>query len=461
MKKLLKNFVIAILLINSSCTMAPWYKKPKVDLPFADATSDKQKIALISWQQYFASDDLKRVIQLALDNNRDLRVANINIESAQGAYGVSRANLLPAVGAAVSETRQGVPSAFASFIPKRQFRANLTLTSYEVDFFGRLRSLKKSAAEDFLATEEARNVTKISLICETANAYAQLILDRELLEVAKENLQAQTNRYKFVERRYKNGIDSQTDLLNATALIENSKINFENYQKLVEQDKAALMLLTGVFDEKSLPQISAINDIKINEDLLDFVPSQSLLLRPDIKQAEHALKSANANIGAARAAFFPSISLTGNYGYGSRDLDTLFDAKSWTFAPQINLPIFSGGRNFANLTIANARKKIEIANYEKAIQAAFREALDQLAERKSISNQLNSYDEILKARQKNYDFSEKKHKVGINSALNVLDDQLTFLAAKQARATAKKEYLANLITLYKVMGGGSEVESDN
>ncbi|MDX2083254.1 MAG: TolC family protein [Rickettsiales bacterium] len=455
-KNIFKVFVIAVILV--ACSLDPKYKKPEIDLPFAqDQDSTKKKIAAISWQEYFQSQDLKRIIQLALENNKDLKTAILNIEVAQGTHGVTRSALLPTISASALETRQGVPSQFASFTPKRQYRANVSLTSYEVDFFGRLRSLKKAALEDFLATKEASKITKIAVISETANAYAQFLLDRQLLEIAKENLQTQSERYKYSEKRYNNGIDSQSSLLNAQALIESAKVNFETYKKLVEQDKNALMVLTGVFDERSIPQDETINDIKINEELLDFLPSQNLLLRPDIQKAEHSLKSANANIGAARAAFFPSITLTGTYGYGSRNLDSLFDSRSWTFTPQINLPIFSGGRNIANLDIANARKKIQIVQYEQVIQNAFRETLDQLAERQSVTNQLQSYDKIFAARKKSYEISENKHSQGISSALDVLDTKLTFLSAKQSQLVTKKEYIANLIALYKVMGGGAEI----
>ncbi len=452
---------ILILLFNfgvlSACTMAPKYQTPKVDAPLKPIEATKPKITNISWQEFFISSDLQRVIKIALKNNRDLKIANLNIESAQASYGVTRSDLFPSVNATAYETRQGVPSAFKSFTPKKQFRANLSLTSYELDFFGRLRSLKNAALEDFLAQEQARNITKISLIAETANSYAQLLCDSEILKISQENVAIQTARLDFTKLRYENGIDSLDSLLNAQASIETAKSNFEKYKKLVAQDKNALLVLMGTFDQKLLPQISDLNDIKINEASLDFTPSQSLLLRPDIQQAEHNLKSANANIGAARAAFFPTITLTGTYGYASRDFKTLFDSKTWAFTPQVSLPIFSGGRNFANLEISNVRKKVEIINYEKAIQTAFREASDQFAERESVTNQLKSFEEILSMRQKSQQISEKKHEAGINSTLNVLDAKLAFLSAKENHANTKKEYIANLINLYKVLGGGIEI----
>lgn len=454
-----KKFSALLLIIGilTACTMAPDYVKPEAPVPFKESQDvNKKKIALISWREYFTSPDLQRVIQLALDHNKDLQTAALNVEIAEGTHGVARSNLLPSITGAAYETRQGVPSAFASFTPRQQFRANVGFTSYEVDIFGRLRSLKKSALEDFLATTEAKKSVELSVIAETANAYAQLLLDQHLLKIAEENVATQADSYKYIEARYKNGVDSQLTLLNAEATVEAAKSAVANYKKVVEQDKNALMTLTGVFDESSLPKVSELNEIKINDDLLDFVPSENLLLRPDIKQAEHNLQSANANIGAARAAFFPSITLTGTYGYASRELNSLTDNSVWTFTPQINLPIFSGGRNVANLDIAHARKKVQITSYEKAIQTAFKEASNALAAREAVVDQLKSYDKILAARQKSFDLSEVKHSSGIFSAVDVINSKTTFLTAKQNQLTSQKEVLANLITLYKVMGGGAE-----
>jgi multidrug efflux system outer membrane protein len=457
-KKTMKNFLTLLLILTlTSCTMEPKYTRPKPELPFNETDKNKKKISTISFEEYFQSEDLKRVIQLALDNNRDLRIATLNITSAQQAHNIARAALLPTINATGFETRQKAPGAFASISPKRQFRANLNTTAYELDFFGRIRSLKKAALETYLATQQARKVIKIALISETANSYAQLLLDSEILKITEGNLAAQSNRLRLVELRYQNGIASQIDLLNATALIEMSRATNEVYKKLVEQDKNALKLLVGDFSDKALPQNTSLNDIKINEDLLDLVASETLLDRPDIRQAEHVLKSANANIGAARAAFFPSITLTGTYGYGSKDLVNLSDGRTWTFTPQINLPIFTAGRNIAGLKIANTSKQIEIAAYEKAIQTAFREASDELAERKSITTQLKSFNKIFESQKKFYDLSEARHKEGIASALDILDIEIASLTAQQNQLSSKKEYIANLINLYKVMGGGSEV----
>jgi multidrug efflux system outer membrane protein len=457
-----RNFLnlFFIFFLIASCRLDPKYQTPKTDVPLEKSSEEKTKISKISWKEFFKSADLQRVIQLALDNNKDLKVANLNIESTQAAYGIVRSSLLPTVSGVASKTRQGVPSAFSSFTAKKQFRANLTLSSYELDFFGRLRSLKKSALEDFLATAQARNVTEISLIAETANAYSQLLLDQKILEISEANFEAQSKKTDLIKLRYENGIDSKSTFLTALALVEAARITVDSYSKIVEQDKNSLMLLTGVFSEKSLPKITSLDEIKIAEKTLDLIPSEVLLSRPDIKQAEHELKAANADIGAARAAFFPSISLTGNYGYGSKQLSSLFDSKAWTFAPQINLPIFSGGKNFANLKSANVQKKIEIIQYEKAIQTAFREAKDELAARESLVSQLKSSDEILDAKTEIYEISQRRNKAGIINSLDRLDSEMSMLASEEDQATTKKEYIANLINLYKVFGGGSELKEE-
>jgi outer membrane protein, multidrug efflux system len=453
-----KFFSLLICIILISCTLEPKYQKPDPQVPVKVTTnSNQEKITTISWQKFFKSKELQEVIQLALDNNKDLKIANLNIESAQATNNIARYSLLPTINATGLTTRQEVPSAFSSFTPRAQYKANLSLASYEVDFFGRLRSLRKAALEDFLATKEAGDITRISLIAETANSYAQLLSDNEILEIATNALAVQQKKYDFVKAAFNNGIASKADLLDAQVTLENIKMSLANYQKIAKQDQNSLMLLIGVFNEASLPLKSKFSDIEIDEGLLNFIPSHTLLSRPDVKKAEHVLRSANADIGAARAAFFPYISLTGNYGYSSRDFSTLFSSKTWSFTPQINLPIFNAGKNVANLKIANLRKKIEIATYEKTIQTAFKEVLDELDTRKAVENRLKSAENILASQQGYYKIAQGKYEAGINSLDDALDAQLVLFSAKQDEVVNKKEYLANLISLYKVLGGGSEV----
>lgn len=456
----MRKILTLALLVISSCTMEPKYKKPQVDLPLADGA--KEKISKISWERFFQSEDLQRVVKMALENNRDLKVANLNVESVEAIYSVSRSALLPAISANASEIKQKAPTAFKGFTPKKQFRANLAFTNYEIDFFGRIRSLKHAAFEDVMSGRQARNLVQITVISQTVNAYAQFLVDRENLRLAQKNLDVLEEKTRLTEIRHKAGLDSQDTLINAATAAENARIACDNYSKFVEQDSNALMILTGKFDAESLPKVDSIDDIKIDESLLEFTPSTSLLSRPDVAEAEHKLKSANADIGAARAAFFPTISLSTTYGFSSRELNQTITpaSRSWTITPQISLPIFNGGQNIARLKNANVLKQIEIINYEKAIHAAFREALDQFAQRETSTRQLKSSDLILKLREKSFKIATLKNEKGAASALNKVDAESIFLSAKQNRNNVKKEYLANLISLYKVLGGGNEIEQE-
>lgn len=458
----IRNYLTLTLIISTlnCCSLDPEYKKPKSPIKLNSAQEEVKQLSEVGWDEYFLSPDLQRIIQLSLDNNKDLRTAALNVEIARATHGIAKADLLPEISASASTTRQGVPSAFSRFMPKNQFRANVGFTSYELDFFGRLRSLKKSAFEDYLATVENENIAKIAIIAETANAYAQLLLDYELLKLAKENLKIKTSKYESILIRRQNGIDSEESLLDAIANVENAKLTVESYEENIFQDKNALRSLTGIFIEESMPKDRELGEILIAEHLLNFVPSETLLERPDIKKAEHDLKNANANIGAARAAFFPSISLSGSYGYGSTELNKLWSSRFWSFTPQINIPIFSGGRNTANLDIANARKKIQILAYEKAIQDAFRETLDVLATRKSVFNRLESQNKIFEARSKSFELSQEKFKKGVLSSIDIANIKSSLLTAKANQIIAEKEYINNLITLYKVMGGSSDTKRE-
>jgi multidrug efflux system outer membrane protein len=456
MKKIFLTSILFFPIFLFSCTLEPKYETPKSNVPLIKNAKDVDKITSINWKIFFQSQDLQRVIQLALDNNQDLKIANLNIDAAQNTYGIARSALIPQANITASQTRQEAPKSF--FAPKRQYRAGIGLSAYELDLFGRVRSLKKSSLESFLASQKAQKVVKISLIAETANAYAQYLVDQEIIEIQQEIKDMQQQKYKFMELKHKNGLISDADLSNAKAVLESYFISYENYKKMFAQSKNLLMSITGIFEKDSLPQIKTINEIKINQTSLDLIPSESLLNRPDIQEAEHNLKSANANIGAARAAFFPSITLTASYGYGSKDLNSLFGSKTWSFSPQINLPIFSQFSNYHNLKFAEARKKIEVANYEKAIQTAFREVLDQSSEREALTNQLISADNILIARTKNFNSSKAKLEKGLNSKFDYIEDKILFLLAKQEEISIKKEHIANMIVLYKVLGGGSEVE---
>lgn len=464
----------------SSCTLQPKYSKPKspiseqeindleiIEKNKNEAEKKAEELLVESntkevlWRDYFIDNNLQKIIETALDNNRNLKIAGLNIEAARSYYRISRADLMPQITAQNYELR--TKSYNYNYQKYSNFYSRLALTAFELDFFGKLRSLKDAALQDFFATQQAHDSVKISLIAEVANAYIDFITNHQNMVLAYEISQIANDKFEIAKIRYENGIDSREQLLAEKTLLNNAKISLANYQKIVSQSKNILQTLVGNYDEKifdSYDYIQELEDIKIAQDLLRFIPSSKLLKRPDIQQAESNLKSANANIGAARAAFFPSFMITGNIGYNSNKLDNLFSSstKAWTFSPQVNLPIFSGGANMANLKLSHIRKKIEIVNYEKAIENAFKELKDQLAIRKSIDEQLALSKDILNLQNEIYKISLAKYDLGNESKYNMLSQKISFLRSKQEFLQIKKDHFSNLINIYKTLGGGLEKE---
>lgn len=464
-----KPFLAALMLttILGGCSFIPEYQRPDAPVsaqwPKGDAYGAEAYDAAAletGWQDFFRSGALQGLITTALKNNRDLRVAALNVEAARAAYRVQRADLLPSVDAGVSMSRQGVPENASSSgrdSISSQYTANVATTAFELDVFGRIRSLNEKALQDYLATEEARKAVQISLVAEVANAYLTLLADVKLLKLTEETLKAQRESYDLIQRSFNAGIGSQLDVSQAATSVETARTNLAQYKRLVAQDKNNLILLLGT-PEVSLDAIKeTLDDRIIMEKLPVGLPSTVLLSRPDILQAEYTLKGANANIGAARAAFFPQISLTGSLGLASSSLSDLFKSGSglaWSFAPQATVPIFEAGRNVANLDVAKAQQKIAVAQYEKAIQVAFREVADELAARGTYTDQLRAQSALVAATKNSYDLSQLRYKQGVDSYLNVLDAQRSLYAAQQGEIQVQQQRLSNLVTLYKVLGGG-------
>ena len=449
----MKYLYIVTLIILSSCNLAPKYADPKPSIDL-DPINNEKDVTKVSWKEFFKSKPLQQVIEITLENNQDLKTAYLNIESSRATYDIERKKLIPTINATTNLTRQRAPAAFAAFTPKSIYRANLNIASYEIDFYGKIRNAKNSALESFFATKEAKNIMEISLITQTANAYIQLLTDQNTLALIEESLKEQKNKLEIIKSRKENGRALQTDVLNYHADYEMTKLLKINYQKIVELDKNNLMLLMGDFDKSKIPQFT-LSDISFDENIFDFMPSKTLLLRPDIKEAEHKLKAANADIGVARAAFFPTISLSANYGYYSRDLSSLFDSGSWSFAPTINLPIFDGGKNRANLRLSKIQKKTLISNYQKTIQNAFKEVLDELEIRKNNVEQMNSYQQISNLKQEHFNIIKLQRLNGTQDSIAVSNSHLEFITAKSNEIEQKREYFRNLIDLYKVLGGNS------
>ena len=461
----------ACLCLAGCSTMAPAYKKPEAPVPaswpegpsYKEATTaggGEKPAADIPWQKFFLDGKLRKVIDLSLKNNRDLRVAVLNIERSRALYQISRSDLLPKVDATATGTLERVPEGLSGTgvtMTNHQYRVNLGVSSYELDLFGRVRSLKDQALEQFLATEQARRSVQISLVAQVAAGYLTLAADRESLQLAKDTMSSQQQSYLLTKSRFDAGVSSALDLNQARTSVEAARVDIARFTTLTAQDENALNLLVGAPLPADLLPARLGEAHSVLEDPAPGLPSDVLLNRPDILQAENSLKAANANIGAARAAFFPRIILVSTVGFGSSDLASLFNAGSyaWKFAPQITLPIFDGGSNKANLKAAEVDRDIAVAQYEKAIQTAFREVADALAQRGTIDEQVAAQQSLSDAAAESYSLSRARYEKGVDSYLSVLDSQRSLYGAQQNLIAIRLTRQSNLVTLYKVLGGGS------
>ncbi len=461
--------VLPLTLAALGCvSMAPKYRVPEPPVPKAwpegpsykgtSAEAAPQPVADIAWQDFFVDPRLRRVLDLALRNNRDLRIAALNTEKARAYYRIQRAELLPTINAVAYGSKQRLPASVSGTgqsMVVEQYAANVGISAWELDFFGRIRSLKNRALEQYLATEQARNSAQISLLGEVANAYLALAADRESLKLAQETLVNQEASYKLVHRRFEVGASSELDSYRAQVTTETARGDVARYTRTVALDENALRLLVGSsVPPEWLPE--ALGSVTALQDLAPGLPSDVLTRRPDILMAENQLKAANANIGAARAAFFPRISLTTNIGTMDSELSGLFKSGSyaWAFSPQIVLPIFDMGARRANLKVANTDRDIFVAQYEKAIQVAFREVADALAQRGTLEDQLAAQEALTSALEGAYRLAQARYTAGIDSYLGVLDAQRSLYAAQQGRIALRQAKYGNLINLYRVMGGG-------
>jgi multidrug efflux system outer membrane protein len=466
---LLRNLTLTLLAASalSACTLAPKTERPALAVdnawPIAAAnTGSAVTAADLGWREVFVDPRLQGVIDLSLSNNRDLRVAVLNIERARAQYRVQRAALLPGVDATAGETQTRTTAAQAAATQggdrtTRAYTAGVGVTSYELDIFGRVRSLKDAALQSYLATRETSRAVQISLIAETANAWLSLAADQDLLALAQETLATREESLKLIRSRFDAGAANQLDLRQAETLAETARSDVATYVAQVEQDKNALRLVVGTNVPADLLPAGGLVTAQILPDLPAGLPSDVLTRRPDVLAAEHELAGANANIGAARAAFFPRITLTGSTGVASNDLGNLFDSGNgtWSFAPRISLPIFAGGANVANLDSAKASRDIAVATYEKAVQTAFREVADGLAVQSTIQDRVGSQERLVAAANDSVRLSRARYGAGIDSSLTLLDAQRTLYTAQQGLIGARLVRATNLATLYKSLGGGA------
>ena len=453
-----------------ACTLEPRYQAPALPIPdewpLPATTLERPAVNAardIGWREFFIDAQLEQLIDLALANNRDLRAVVLNIEQARAQYRIQRAALLPSLDASGSFVRQKVPASSTYGVPtpaSGTFDVGLS-TSYEVDLFGRVRSLTHAALERYVAQLEARRSAQLSLIAEVANAYLTLASDRELERLAQQTLESQEHSFTLEQRRHETGTISGLELAQSQTTALQARADLERFQGIVAQDIDALTLLVGTsIDPALLPEQFDSKTMGL-EPLPAGVPSAVLLRRPDVLEAEHTLRAANADIGAARAAFFPVITLTANLGSVSNQLSNLFTSGTgaWTFAPVMSLPIFHGGALMGNLDMAHADEKIALAQYEKAIQSGFREVADALALTATLNRQRAAQEALVAATGRAYQLSQRRHAVGSNSYLEVLDSQRSDYAARQGLITTRLAEQSNRVTLYKVLGGGWREET--
>ncbi|GHT82968.1 outer membrane protein OprM [Betaproteobacteria bacterium] len=454
--------ILATSFAATACTLAPTYERPQAPVPATWPTVAAEAAtpvaAELPWRDYFADPRLLEVIDLALANNRDLRVAALNIERVRALYRIQRADLYPSLDLSGGQNAQRVPanlSQTGDALITRQYSAGIG-TAWELDFFGRVRSLNDQALESYLATKEARRSAQISLVAEVANAWLALAADHELLDLARRTYATQQQSVDLIKQGVDAGAASALDLSQARTAMERARADSARYRAQFTRDQNALALLTGTTVAEDLQAVKLIDAIARIAELPAGIPSEVLTRRPDVLQAEHLLRAANANIGAARAAFFPNISLTASAGTASATLDNLFEAGTgtWAFAPRITLPIFHAGALRANLDRAEIERDIQVAQYEKAIQSAFREVADALVDRATLTEQLNARRAVADAANESYRLSEARYRSGIDSHLVLLDAQRSQYAAEQELIVTRLTEASNRVVLYKVLGGG-------
>lgn len=471
---------LAILAL-SACSFIPHYQRPQSPVadrwpadtaPSTATSAPGPSVDQIGWQDVFTDPRLQRLVQIALENNRNLRIAVLNVAASEAQFRVQRGNLFPAISATGSGLAErlpgnsGLPGGTGSSAGTPQptggsatfhyYTAGIGFTNYELDLFGRERSLTTEAFEQYLAQAEARRSTQLSLVAEVATDYFAVLADQALLKLTKETLESETESYDLTRAMYDRDTTTLLSLRQAESALDAARANLAQYQRQLEQDTHALTLVLGQGIPADLPPAMDINTEGLLAAIPEGLPSDLLTHRPDILSAEHNLRAANANIGAARAAFFPSIQLTAFGGTASNRLNGLFrgGSGSWSFAPSITLPIFAGGQNVANLDLARIEKNVTIAQYELAIQTAFREVSDALSARGTYLDQRQAQEALVAADSEAYRLAEMRFRSGVDSYLSTLDAERSLYAAAQGLVTVRQAELANQVTLYKALGGG-------
>jgi outer membrane protein, multidrug efflux system len=463
-----------------ACTLEPRYHRPASPVPALPEEGLQGGAAAtdIGWHEFFPDPQLQRLIALALANNRDLRVAALNVQSAQALYRIQRAQLLPTVDASAFEEAEEFPNGVlgtsagtgggSGSLPSgtggttlRFYDVGIGFTSYELDFFGRVRSLNHAALQQYFSSDATRKSAQLALVAEVASAYLSVLADQTLLEITRETLKSQSASFALTQRLFDAGATTELALRQAEGTVDSAQANLAQYNRQVAQDRDALQLLLGAPIPGDIDFSAGLDRGAVVAELEEGIPSDVLVRRPDVLAAEHLLRAANAQIGAARAAFLPAITLTGSLGSASPQLSGLFKSgsRAWTFAPQISVPIFAGGANLANLHATKITRETAVAQYERAIQTAFREVADALAARGALEEQLAAQQALVRASIAAYRLADMRFRGGVDSYLSALDAQRALYGAQQQLQGVRLMRLQNLVTLYKALGGGSSENS--
>jgi multidrug efflux system outer membrane protein len=467
-KRLSPLLAVSAAVMLAGCSMIPVLERPVAPIAatypayggaMPAAAASAGPASSVAWQDFFADPELKRLIELSLVNNRDLRLAVLNIEQARAQYQIRRADQLPSVNGVFNGSRTPAAKGGSTSL----YNVGLAVTAYELDFFGRVSSLKEAALGQYLATQEGRKTAQISLIAAVANSYLSILADEELLDITRQTLATREDSMKLSKLRFDNGVTSELDFRQAESLAEAARVAYAQQKRQRALDVNALTLLVG----QPLPEWSAdlpaaagarapLVQAHPMADVPAGLPSELLTQRPDIRQAEQLLMASNANIGAARAAFFPRIALTVGAGSASGQLSGLLKNGSWgwTLAPQLVLPIFDAGRNQAGLDSAKVGREIALTQYEKTIQTAFREVADALATRATLADQLGAQHRQAAAEATRFKLSDLRYQNGISNYLDLLDAQRSLFTARQAVVQTRLAQLQSQVTLYKTLGGG-------
>lgn len=462
---------LALAAALGGCSLIPDYQRP--DTPaaanwpegeaYAQGSASEGQAQDLDWQRFFRDPQLRQLIGVALENNRDLRVAALNVEAYRALYRIQRADLLPAISADGSGSRTRTPGDLNQTGQSNigsQYTATLGV-AWELDLFGRLGSLREQALEEYFATEAAQRSARISLIASVANAWLTLQADQALLQVSRDTLKAFEESFSLTQRSFDVGVASALELSQARSSVDSARVRIEQYTRLVAQDRNALSRLLG---QSVAPDLSPGGALERDQlaDLPVGLPSDLLYRRPDIIRAEHQLRAANANIGAARAAFFPRISLTGAVGSASSELSGLFGSGSdyWNFSPRISVPIFNAGQLRANLDYAEISRNIQVAQYESAIQTAFREVSDGLAAQATYARQVQAQRDLLETSEDYFRLAERRYRTGVDSYLTLLDAQRQLFSVRQQFIGDRLAQMVSEVELFKALGGGWDMETE-